>query len=113
MLRFITTAKEGIPCSLTLTEQRVKHACETAKVVVNIHNNVQNFPVTKICVCLLNSTLNKCVTASDASTMGVWTFIEKETCVQYKEGDKITDSEEDFVFKAVQEYTGTCFSFFR
>ena len=112
MLRYITTSKEGIPCSLTLTEQRVKNACETAKVVVDIHNNVQNFPVTKICVCLLNSRLDKCVIALGASTMGVWTFIEKEKCVQYTEGDQITDSEEDFAFKAVQEYTGMRFSFF-
>ena len=108
LLRFITTTKEESSCSHTITEYKVKNACESVK-FVNTHNNEKTSPVTKISVCVLNPRLDKCVMALGASTMGVWSFIEKEIPLQYMEEDQLRDSEEDCVFKAVLEQTGMQF----
>jgi hypothetical protein len=109
MSRFITTTEQERPCPLTITEDKVKNACEAAKFLHDTQNSVENSLVTKINVCVLNPRLDKCVMALGASTMGVWSLIEKERPVEFTEGDQIRDSEEDCVFEAVLEHTGILF----
>lgn len=111
LLKFMSAAKTGVSRLLTLTEQKVKNACEAAKALRNANNSPESLSVTKVCVCLLNVRQDKCVLALGANTVGVWSFIEKGKLVQLSEngageGSHIVPSEEELGFMAVQEQTG-------
>lgn len=108
--KFLGAGRPAVSCSLTPTEHKVKNACETAK-ALRAPTKSLLVSVTKICVCLLNFRQDKCVLALGATTVGVWSFIEKDTHAQCSEngssgGPHLILSDDDFAFKAVQEQTG-------
>ncbi|MCO5600353.1 hypothetical protein L7F22_054464 [Adiantum nelumboides] len=93
---------------LTLTEQKVKNACEAAKALQASSFIRGTSSVTKVCVCLLNFRQDKCVLVLGATTVGMWSFLEKNLSSQFTKDTSCGTllSNEELAFQAVEEQTG-------
>ncbi|KAI5084301.1 hypothetical protein GOP47_0000470 [Adiantum capillus-veneris] len=106
--KFMATSGVAGSRVLTLTEQKVKNACEAAKALRVSSNARGTNVVTKVSVCLLNFRQDKCVLVLGATTVGIWSFIEKNRHLQSTKDTSCTAllSDEELAFQAVEEQTG-------
>ncbi|KAH7314907.1 hypothetical protein KP509_21G026800 [Ceratopteris richardii] len=105
LLKFLGKSETAASEYLTPMEHNIKRACEAVE-AIKASSNIKK--VTKICVCLLNFRLDKCVLVLGAAAVGTWSLIEKSRYTQATTDglDGIGLSDEEFAHQAVEEQTG-------